>query len=140
MFRSRRFALTALVLANVAAACIGVTAALAGGALSPGKVGASNHCTHYTPVVHGDTASWCSEVYNISPNFYATAGQTLRDSDLADANSAQLVCTSYDPSSYWSCNNVSSSENFESSSGGLAYANCILGDGGYSLCKTNWHK
>lgn len=116
-----------------------IAAVLVAPHINAGTARAANHCTHYTPTYSQDTASWCSEVTNISYGFYSTTGVALRDANIAAMNSAQLVCTSYQPSSYWNCNNISSSEAVEGSSGGYAYANCLIGDGGYGVCKTDWH-
>jgi hypothetical protein len=124
----------------VIAIVLGVGAALFMAADIPaGSALAANHCTHYTPTYSQDTQYWCSEVTNIDYGFYNTTGVALRDDNIAAMNSDQLVCTSYDPASYWRCNNVSNSEATEGSSGGYAYANCLIGDGGYGVCKTDWH-
>jgi hypothetical protein len=130
----------ALVGCNALALLVGVaTATMFASHAHAGVAQAANHCTHYTPPYMQDTQWSCVDGSNFGFGEYTTQATALRDSNVAAMSTSQLVCVTYTRETYWSCNNVSSSQSQEGPRSGYHYAQCLIGDGGYGFCKTDWH-
>jgi hypothetical protein len=122
------------------AIAVGVVASLALAHLGKAqRASATIHCTHYSPPYGVDAPNDCSNAYNMSATVYSTTGYAYRLSNVAAMGTNQQVCVWYSSDSNWWCNDVSSNESTEGSSGNnQPQAACYVSQGGGGLCETHW--